>query len=900
VSGLFWLRYATRSLKRSGRRALFALLCVVVGVAGVVALQTAALTVQDALTSNVRAANGGDVSMTSETAPISHSDLGVFSQLQRARTVSSWTAVSRIHATAVGLNRQLIPFDADIVRAPPFPVGGQPTFVSPGNGNVAALLHGHGDVLVTSVLADELGAGVGTRLFVTGLGGSGLHATIRGILAETSFEHSAVMTIQQRDAAALTNRGLTYSAVYINVPGGNGAPVAGLLRARFPLAGVSTVQDALQSARLEVHDFRQFLLLVGLFALLIAGVGILNAMQSMLAWRRLEIAMLKAMGFGHGTLYALFGVEALFLGLTGGVGGTVLGALTSKAITDALARAIGVQVNFRLDPGTLLGGVALGLGATLIFSVLPIVRAASFRPLEILREGSGQSASGWLRTIGMLALVVFLFGILAAAIVGDTLVAAQFVLGAFLACTALSGLFAIVVTWVGRVGRPRSRGVASAILIVMLAVTALAFARLPSLAPILLLIAIVWAATVVLPQKWLLSLLIAGRSLSRRRSRTSVTLVAFLAGILAMTVTLTVALSLQGQINLAIASAGKVNLVAVSNPSDERAVMRASDRLPGIQSRTVTSFVTTQATAIGRQSLSSYLGSAPSSGGDGENDRGRLFDGITGYNLRAGDGPTGIHILAGRPLSPSDAGTAHVLLRGALMDYPFGLRPGDRVTLRGDTAKTVQVVGFYARPRSTRGFGTFFVAPVLGDSHLVDLLGGPDVQRIISFVIDKQRLTHDAALLQRAVPGVLVIDVGDLAAVVETILSELLNVLDVITALVLGAGTAVVANGVALAMFERRREIALYKAVGFGPSSVLHFVLVENALIGTIAGAASVLAAAIALGLLSRLALQRAVGFDPVLAVYVLAAAVVLAVFTAYLAARAPIGVRPLEALRNE
>ncbi len=149
-------------------------------------------------------------------------------------------------------------------------------------------------------------------------------------------------------------------------------------------------------------------------------------------------------------------------------------------------------------------------------------------------------------------------------------------------------------------------------------------------------------------------------------------------------------------------------------------------------------------------------------------------------------------------------------------------------------------------------------------------------------------------------PGVLVIDVGDLAAVVETILSELLNVLDVITALVLGAGTAVVANGVALAMFERRREIALYKAVGFGPSSVLHFVLVENALIGTIAGAASVLAAAIALGLLSRLALQRAVGFDPVLAVYVLAAAVVLAVFTAYLAARAPIGVRPLEALRNE
>ena len=101
-------------------------------------------------------------------------------------------------------------------------------------------------------------------------------------------------------------------------------------------------------------------------------------------------------------------------------------------------------------------------------------------------------------------------------------------------------------------------------------------------------------------------------------------------------------------------------------------------------------------------------------------------------------------------------------------------------------------------------------------------------------------------------------------------------------------------------MFEQRREIALYKAVGFGPGSVLRFVLVESILIGTIAGVTSVLGAAIALGLLSRLALQRAIGFDPLVAVYVLAAAAALAVVTSYLAARAPVRVRPLEALRNE
>jgi ABC-type antimicrobial peptide transport system permease subunit len=66
------------------------------------------------------------------------------------------------------------------------------------------------------------------------------------------------------------------------------------------------------------------------------------------------------------------------------------------------------------------------------------------------------------------------------------------------------------------------------------------------------------------------------------------------------------------------------------------------------------------------------------------------------------------------------------------------------------------------------------------------------------------------------------------------------------------------------------------------------------------AGAVSVLVVAIALGILSHFALQQAIGFDPWLAILVLVVATALAVATAYLAARAPIRVRPLEALRNE
>jgi ABC-type antimicrobial peptide transport system permease subunit len=286
-----------------------------------------------------------------------------------------------------------------------------------------------------------------------------------------------------------------------------------------------------------------------------------------------------------------------------------------------------------------------------------------------------------------------------------------------------------------------------------------------------------------------------------------------------------------------------------------------------------------------------------------EDDRGFLFGQLSGYDLAAGDTPPTISIVAGRPLGPPDAGTNHVLVRSMLLGPPYFLQPGDTVTLKETGTgriRTVNIVGFFSRPRRTRGLVSFFIAPVIGDRALAQALGGADAQTVAALQVASSQVDADAVALQRAVPGAFIVNIGDLTALVENILSELLQLLSVITVLVLGAGLAVVANGVALAMFERRREIALFKAIGFGPGSVLRMVLLENALVGLLAGTVSVLAAALILGVISRLAFQKAIGFDPVVALWVLIAAAFLAVVTAYLAARTPVRIRPLEALRNE
>jgi putative ABC transport system permease protein len=899
---LFWLRYMTRALRRSGRRALFAGVCVVVGVAGLVALQLATLTVQSALTDNIRAANGGDISVVTSDNPVSAADLRIMNRLQRTGRISRWTAVASLHATAVGPAHALIPFDVNVVSVPPYPLGGDPTFVTPSTGHVAALLRRPGDVLITTVLADELGAHVGDRLLVNRIGGTGLHVTVRGILAETSFEHASVMTVERRDLAALSSGPLRYTAIYADTPG-NSAQVAAALRQQFPVATVQTVQEALQAAEAEVHDFRQFMLLVGLLALLIAGIGILNAMQSMLAWRRLEIAMLKAMGYRQWALYILFGGEAMLLGLLGGIVGTLLGAVSSKVISDALARALAVQVTFQLDVGTLVGGVALGIGATLVFAILPIVRAAGLRPLELLREGGGvQQLYGLPQTIGLLALVLLLFAVLASAIMGNTVLALELVGGAAGACLLLTGVFSAIVTGISRLGPPASMLVGVAVLALLVLLAAVMVRIEPALVALLVLGAVLWAATVLLPRRRLLPLLMAVRSLGRRRARTSVTLVAFLVGVLAMTITLTVAISLQGQINSALASSSSSNLVVIANPATEGAVLREARHLAGVKDRTQVLIDATTPTAVNGRPTPAILGSGFARRGEARDTDAGLLGGLAGYDLARGQGASTITVRLGRPLRATDAGTDHVLVRTRLLGAPWNLRLGDRVTLHDSgsgMSRTVTVVGFYARSRR-RAFGSFFLAPVIGDRTLARDLGKGESQSVITFSIDPNSLTSDAALLQRDVAGILVIDIGDLARVVDTVLGELLNLLAVITALALGAGLAVVANGVALAMLERRREIALLKAIGFGPGHVLRFVLLENALAGTLAGSMSVVTVASALSILSRIALDRQIGFDPGVATLVLILATLLAVGTAYLAARTPVRVRPIEALRNE
>src|SRR5260370_30255687 len=168
-----------------------------------------------------------------------------------------------------------------------------------------------------------------------------------------------------------------------------------------------------------------FLEIVGLLALLIGGVGIVNTIQVTLQRRRLEIAMLKTSGYQRRDLLGVYGMETGLIGVMVGVVGAIGGAGVSFVVNAVLARALQIDLQVTIDARTLLAGVAVGFVTALIFGLLPIAQASAARPIAVLRELPERlGLPTRLRSLALSLLVAVLFFAVAPRILPNPLVPA--------------------------------------------------------------------------------------------------------------------------------------------------------------------------------------------------------------------------------------------------------------------------------------------------------------------------------------------------------------------------------------------------------------------------------------------------------------------------------------------
>ncbi|HEX6479776.1 MAG TPA: FtsX-like permease family protein [Ktedonobacteraceae bacterium] len=919
---LYW-RSATRSLVRGGQRTTLAIMCVAVGVLAVVALQLVSTMVTTGLTGDVRALNGGDIVVRSAPGvPFTSRQLTAVEHLATTGDITTLTSVYRDFLVQATGRHTVSHVEVRAVDPAHFPLAGPPVFSTPGILSLQAALRGPA-VVLTADLAQTLGVGKDAPVTITfavnGASPRAATATVGAIIANTGLFQQPELIMTFAHAAHLHLAGplpLSANELFIDVPSHSTTAIAYVrqdLEGQLSGAQITTTQDLLQSNQATAQSIRLFLQALGLLALLIGGVGILHTMQVLLRRRTTEIAVLKTVGYRRRDLYALFGLEAGLLGLSGGVCGAVAGtgvAFLLKALIERLFAEPGFTQLFTIagvlhlptviDLQTVGSGVLLGCATALIFGLLPIVRAGEVRPLSVLRDlpQPMRSGSAWL-TAGLLGLLTILFYLLALSILQDGIPALAVVLGGGITLVLLD-LGGVGMVWLlSHLSAPIPLRWWYVFLVLFATLAALLLTALFRVAGALALFAVALLVVAALaPRSWKADIKLALRNLGRQKTRRATLLVALCLGNFALGLILVLGLGIKQTADITAQTTTDA-LISVGTGVDRAAVMQYLQRTPGIslQAR----YLSTGTTPV------TLGGSVFQSQAYGEDTLSQLST-IQGFDLALNQSPslTDITITQGRTLTRSDAGSTAVLLDDRTAHAPLNLKPGDRLTVTAGASKgssgvlptnqqlTLMVVGFY-RQRS-------FFAPevgILGDMGVVTTLSAGTPTFLFAVHVDPQNATDLLAQLQHTVPQAHIENNASVAAQMATVLDSTMLLLGAVAGLTVLAALIIMANMVALALLEQRRELGILKAVGYTSRRVLAMTLIEQGLLGFAAAILALLPITLIASLLSQLG-GFVLPLSLPLVLGLVGSSVLLCLLVATSVAWRATQVRPLEVLRYE
>ncbi len=140
-----------------------------------------------------------------------------------------------------------------------------------------------------------------------------------------------------------------------------------------------TLTDVLNTMRNIANMLTTVLILASAITLIVSGVGIMNSMLANVQARIKEIGIRKALGATSREIRLQFLTEAIFLSLSGGLVGTILGI--ALPISVGLFTPFAVPVSYWAAVISLATSVLVGV----VFGTLPANRAAMLDPVITLK-----------------------------------------------------------------------------------------------------------------------------------------------------------------------------------------------------------------------------------------------------------------------------------------------------------------------------------------------------------------------------------------------------------------------------------------------------------------------------------------------------------------------------------
>ena len=446
-------RIARRGLDWRFRGLRLLVACLVLGAAALSAIGTLTGAIDHELTARGAVMLGGDAEFTVAARPANPGEYAAIAQDGRVSAGVRLQAMTQKiggDGTAVPIELKAVdarwPLYGTFTLAPSRPAGA-PT------GHLAWIAPG---------LADRLGVNIGDHLRI---GAADL--VIGGVIDNEpdrlgegfALGPTVIISAQAlRDTGLISTGSMARWKYRVALP--QGAPPADAITAfkkAFPASGFEFRDRDHASPGLDrfVSRMGQFLALVALAALAIAGIGIGNGVTGFLEARRGTIATLKILGATGTDIARVFGLQIVVASLMAIALGLALGLAATPVIGLALRGVLPVSAGVVFDPVALGTAAAQGLLIALTFAAPPLLRARAWPAMALLRAQVAPLGLPW--RAAALPVASGLTGIVALAVLpaSQPLLALGF-LGGSAALFGVLGLLGWGLTWLAaRAPRPK-------------------------------------------------------------------------------------------------------------------------------------------------------------------------------------------------------------------------------------------------------------------------------------------------------------------------------------------------------------------------------------------------------------------------------------------------------------
>ena len=377
------------------RRLLLSMSSIMLGVAGLVAIDSLASNATSGVHDQARSLVGGDVALSPRDS--------------LSRDVSSALDSLAAHGTGVATQTSFISMASGgtasalrlvQVRAV---TPGYPFFGGIRTEPVAAwaALHSGRNAVVDAGVLSGLGLRLGDSLSL-----GGLHFAITGIIRDVASDVAITTTLGPRvyipasylEATHLLVTGSrSQRDIVLRLPSSlNEEAFANRFGQRFGKAGVRLRTAEQNATRVSdtIDYLRNFLALVGLIALLLGGVGVASGVRAFVLRKIDTVAILRCLGATGPQVLLIYVTQAAVLGLVGAVIGAAAGVVLQFVLGSAVGRYLPAGMTIMLAPAPVAFGVLTGVWVALVCALQPLLSLRRVSPLQALRREDDSIALG--------------------------------------------------------------------------------------------------------------------------------------------------------------------------------------------------------------------------------------------------------------------------------------------------------------------------------------------------------------------------------------------------------------------------------------------------------------------------------------------------------------------------